>query len=81
MEKVKPGDVKGDDLQTLFDTLRHLTEALESGELSLEDSLKTYEESQIVAQRIRDVLNDADRRVVELIKPDGTTEPFELTKR
>lgn len=76
MEKVKPGQVEGEDLNKLFDQLRHLIEALESGDLSLEDSIQTYEEAVQVQNRIRAVLDDADRKVVELAKQDGRTEPF-----
>ena len=76
MEKVKPGPVEGEDLNHLFNTYRHLVDALESGSLSLEDSIKTYEEAIVVEKRIRAVLNDADRKVVELAREDGNTDPF-----
>lgn len=79
MEKVTRGEVHGPDLQQLFDKLRHLTEALETGDLSLEDSIKTYEEAVQVQNEIRAVLNDADRKVVELAKAKGKPEPFGYT--
>lgn len=75
---VKAGEPPGEDLQHLFDMMRHMTEQLESGELSLEAALEVYEQSIKIGDRIRAILDDADRRVTELIKPDGTTEPFEV---
>jgi exodeoxyribonuclease VII small subunit len=78
MEKVTASEPPGEDLQHLFDTMRHMTEQLESGELTLEDSLDVYEQAVQIHRRIRSVLDDADRRVTELIKPDGTTEPFDV---
>ena len=81
MEKIAAGQPPGEDLQHLFDTMRHMTEQLESGELSLEDSLAVYEQSLKIGEKIRAILDDADRRVTELIKPDGTTEPFDAKLR
>lgn len=74
--KVKAGEPPGEDLQHLFNSMQHLTEQLESGTLSLEESLDVYEQAVQIHRRIRMVLEDADRRVTELIKEDGTTEPF-----
>ena len=68
MEKVIAGEPEGEDLQVLFDTLRHLTETLESGSLSLEEAMKTYEEAVAVGNRIRTILADIDKKVMLITK-------------
>lgn len=78
MERVEPGDVPGEDLEKLFDALRHLTEALESGSLTLEQSLDTYEEAKALERRIRRVLDEADAQVMILDK-EGRNQPFGYT--
>lgn len=50
--------------------LRDLIEQLEAGNLSLEDSLKMYEEGVALARRGHRVLDDAEKRV-ELLVRDG----------
>lgn len=78
MDKVEAGEVPGEDLQKLFDQLAHLTESLESGQLTLEDSIKTYEDAKKLEQRIRKILNEADAAVM-LIDKEGKNQPFGYT--
>lgn len=50
--------------------LREVIEQLEAGNLSLEESLKMYEEGVALARRGHQVLDDAEKRV-ELLVRDG----------
>ena len=59
--------------------LRELVHKLESGELSLEQSLAVYEEGVQLARRGQQVLASAEKRVEILVSASGTVEvvPFE----
>lgn len=46
--------------------LEELVSALEKGELSLEDSFKAYEKGVRLAARLRNVLDQGDRRIMML---------------
>lgn len=49
---------------------------LESGKQSLERCLELYERGVTIARRVESELSRVERRVVELARPDGGTEPF-----
>lgn len=66
---------EGLDLQTLFDRMRHICEALEEKKLKLEDGVKLYEEGLAIQKQIKARLDAADKRIVELVKEDGSIEP------
>ena len=60
--------------------LETIVEELESGELTLEDSIARYEEGMKLSRRLTQQLDEAEKRIERLVeKPDGTTgtEPFE----
>lgn len=58
--------------------LEEIAEALEKGELSLEDSLKTFEEGIRLSQVCMSKLDEAEKRVEILMKDKGKTllKPF-----
>jgi exodeoxyribonuclease VII small subunit len=58
--------------------LREAVERLESGDLSLEQSLAVYEEGVALARRGQAVLDHAEKRVELLVSASGTvdTVPF-----
>lgn len=58
--------------------LREAVERLESGELSLEQSLQLYEEGVAMARRGQALLDQAEKRVELLVSASGTvdTVPF-----
>jgi exodeoxyribonuclease VII small subunit len=63
----------------LLERLRQVVERLENGDLTLEDSLASFEEGVKLARRGAEILDSADRRVEILLKgEDGElrTEPF-----
>ncbi len=55
--------------------LETIVEELESGELSLEDSIARYEEGMKLSRRLTQQLDEAEKRIERLVEnPDGTTE-------
>ncbi len=67
--------------ETALKKLEEVVRKLESGELSLDDSLKAYEEGVKLAAFCSKKLNDAEKRVEVLNKmKDGsfTRRPFQL---
>lgn len=56
--------------------LEETVKSLESGELSLEDSLAKFEEGIKLARRLEAVLDRAEQKVKEILNPDGA-EPKE----
>lgn len=61
--------------------LESLVEKMESGDLSLEDSLKTFEEGIKLTRECQQALKDAEQKVKTLaLKDDGAQEaPFDLS--
>jgi len=60
--------------------LETIVEELESGELSLEQSLARYEEGVRLSQRLTQTLDDAEKRIERLVEDEGrppTTRPLE----
>ena len=54
--------------------LEQVVERLESGELSLEESLKVYEEGMVCARQCREALQHAEQKV-ELLQEDPAGNP------
>jgi exodeoxyribonuclease VII small subunit len=55
--------------------LETIVEELESGELSLEDSIARYEEGMRLSRRLTQTLDEAEKRIERLAEnADGTTE-------
>jgi exodeoxyribonuclease VII small subunit len=57
--------------------LESLVETLESGELPLEESLKTFERGVELTRNCQKALDDAEQKVRILSNESGATEPFE----
>lgn len=55
--------------------LEQITKELEEGDLSLEDSLKYFDEGVKLAEYCNSKLSDAQKKVEILVKKDGTLEP------
>lgn len=58
--------------------LEEIVKRMESGEMTLEESLKAFEEGVKLSRLCAKKLDEADRRVELLLKEDGelTTKPF-----
>ncbi len=62
---------KSPDFEKSLDELSKIVESLESGDLSLEDSLKTFERGIQLTQVCQKALIEAEQRVQTLIEKDG----------
>jgi len=51
-----------------LEALRAIVERMEKGDLTLDESLKLFEEGIVLARRLFDVLNQAEGRVEELLE-------------
>ena len=58
-----------------FDRLNEIIAALESGELTLEDSLKLYEEGAKIIKASEEILKGAETRL-RILSEEGETDDF-----
>jgi len=67
------------DFERALNDLEKLVERMEAGELSLEESLKTFEQGIELGRRCQQALEDAEQRVQLLTQKDGElqAQPFE----
>jgi len=79
--KESESKVDANDVEMTFEQamekLELLVEQLECGQMTLDESLTTFEEGIKLAQRCRKRLDDAERKIEKLIDENGNTEPFE----
>jgi len=79
------GDAAADaplDFEQSMKRLETIVEELESGELTLEDSISRYEEGIKLSRRLQQVLDESEKRIERLVEKEGAgpaTEPMELT--
>ena len=66
---------KPEKFETSLKKLEGLVEKLESGDLSLEESLKSYEEGMKLAKACQNRLEET-RRKVEILTKEGLRKPF-----
>ncbi len=65
------------DFEQSLSELQTLVERLESGELSLEDSLATFEQGIRLTRECQGALGQAEQKVQILLGQDGQTAPFD----
>jgi len=65
------GNVAAVRFDDLLGRLRSLVERLEGGNLSLEDSLKSFEEGMALCQKAAGVLDRAEKKVEQLVSAPG----------
>ncbi|MEH6801112.1 MAG: exodeoxyribonuclease VII small subunit [Halopseudomonas sabulinigri] len=67
------------DFEQSLGELQKLVERLESGELSLEESLSSFEQSVALTRDCQQALTQAEQKVQQLVEKNGelTTEPFD----
>ena len=63
-------------LEQSLDTLEALVERMESGDLSLEDSLKAFEEGVKLTRECQQALRAAEQKVRILLAGEGEPEAF-----
>ncbi|MFN3581102.1 MAG: exodeoxyribonuclease VII small subunit [Pseudomonas sp.] len=67
------------DFEQSLGDLQVLVERLESGDLSLEDSLKAFEQGVALTRECQEALSQAEQKVLLLTEQQGklSTEPFD----
>jgi len=66
------------DLESSLQSLEELVDRMENGGLSLEDSLKEFEQGIKLVQSCQKSLNDAEQKVEILLKKSTTAKPVEF---
>ncbi len=67
---------KQPDFETSLAALETLVERMESGELTLEESLKEFERGMALTRECQKMLDEAEQRV-RILTDDGRLEPFD----
>ena len=67
--------MKKKSFEEALEKLEKITRDLEEGDVSLEDSLKYFDEGVKLAEYCNSKLNDAQKKVEILLKKNGTREP------
>ncbi len=62
----------------VVEQLQSIVDALESGELSLEESLARFEKGVQLVREGERMLTDAEKRIEQLLSEDGRTAPLKL---
>ena len=66
-------------LESSLDSLEALVERMESGELTLEDSLKAFEEGVRLSRECQQALQQAEQKVRILLEQNDRAEPAPFT--
>ena len=72
----QPHGPEATDFEASIQRLGQIVEALEEGELPLEESLKLFEEGVHLARKSQKVLDDAEQRVEQLLSVDDEGNPI-----
>lgn len=73
----KPADGNGESYKDVVDRLEQVVRGLEGGDLSLEDSLKAFEEGITLVRKGEELLTRAEKRIEQLLSDDGATAPLQ----
>jgi exodeoxyribonuclease VII small subunit len=60
--------------------LQHIVESLETGSLSLEESLERFGEGVGLVKQGEKLLTDAERRIEQLLSEEGRTAPLKIAE-
>ena len=73
-------DKKSVDFEQSLERLEELVDQMESGELSLEEMIKHFEEGSKLVNVCTKKLNDVEQKIEKLVKKDGELKevPFEV---
>ncbi|RZA07934.1 MAG: exodeoxyribonuclease VII small subunit [Proteobacteria bacterium] len=73
-------EIKEEKFEVTLEKLQGLVRELESGDISLEDSIKKFEQGMSLARSCQERLNSAEQKIEILLKADKSgvsTSPFE----
>lgn len=63
-----------------LEELNKIANELESGELSLEDSVKKFEEGMKISKKCNETLDKAEKKITELVNNNGVMEEVEYKR-
>lgn len=63
-----------------LEELNKIAEELEKGELSLEDSVKKFEEGMKISKKCNETLDKAEKKITELVNNNGVMEEVEYKR-
>jgi len=66
------------DFEAALEQLEELVSAMEEGELSLEESLQSFEKGIKLTRECQSALNKAEQKVQKLVDDAGTTEALDF---
>jgi exodeoxyribonuclease VII small subunit len=72
-----PGNGPPQGFEQALERLEAIVQELESGRLTLEESLARYEEGMKLSRRLSQTLDEAEKRI-ERLTQEGRTVPFEV---
>lgn len=78
VKESKQGAVAPEKYSEVVARLQAVVEELEGGKLSLEDSLEKFAEGVQLVKKGELLLNEAEKRIEQLLSEDGQTRPLEL---
>lgn len=64
-------DKKEENFESLMEKLEEITNKLEKAQLSLDDSVKLFEEGMLISQKCNSKLEDAEKRITILINENN----------
>lgn len=71
---------KKNTFESNLDRLKEIVETLDSEQVSLEDSLKLFEEGIKLYRKCNDTLSKAEQRISVLVDDEGTEKEFQVTE-
>lgn len=69
------------DFEQALEELEALVEKMEKGELSLEESLQSFERGIQLTRTCQKALTEAEQKVEKLLTPDGDPVPFDADEQ
>ncbi len=63
-----------------LEELNKIANELEKGDLSLEESVKKYEEGMKISKKCNETLDKAEKKITELVNNNGTMEEVEYKR-
>jgi len=79
--KKTPAETTPLDFETAMKRLETIVEELESGELTLEDSIARYEEGVKLSRGLTSKLDEAEKRIEQLVENEGDEKPHTVPAR
>ena len=76
-KKTEKADTQQFDFEAALEQLEELVSAMEEGDLSLEESLQSFEKGIKLTRECQSALNKAEQKVQKLLDDAGTTEPLD----